>query len=255
MGQLNADAPDHATRPVLSLVFAAGDRPTLEAVVRCGQSSDVGAQFSVTPHSRDGIGAQLAADGLTVDCRGLAPGQPEPLPPHGVRVELATWPNGQAVSLDPTPHLTGPVLGLAALRELAKLATRLASLPGALAVIWEPADCWIGPARFAADIADWAAGGTLPIPGLVRIRREASGARYSKGLVVLIGQEVRIEPMSELTAEAGAAVATDVVARLIDEGPIREESDIVLADGKELLAVPVRGGSMVSLMLRRTAAR
>ena len=106
------------------------------------------------------------------------------------------------------------------------------------------------PAYFRRVVGDWLAGGAFPALGLTSLRRESNGAMVSLGLGLLIGQELRFEPERALSAAAVARISVRLIHELIERGPLQEPEDFVGPDGEALLAVPVRGGEQLRVMLR-----
>lgn len=242
--------------PRLCLVFEPGTRPdlaTLQALAEdAGASRDGGAgglRFTITHAVADGSWAELLAQGLTFDCTGLAPGNADALPGPGSLVGLPSLPGGEVVSLSPGPHLAGAAGLLPVLRILASLAARLSELKGAVAVIWTPAGAWTAPDLFRRSIAEWADGGAFPALVLTSLARKSNGAMVSQGLHLLIGQELRFEPDKRLPPAAMARLAIRLIHELVQIGPLAREHDFTGPAGEHLLAVPVRGGSELRILL------
>lgn len=249
----------NGAQPRLCLIFAPGTRPDLAALAALAAQApaDGFGHFTVSHQSPEqetatggGAWAELLCNGLTFDCSGLTPGEGDELPPIGPLVGLGVPPIGEIVSLAPGPHLAGGAGLLPVLATLATLGARLAALGGVQAVTWTPAGAWAAPDIFRRAIADWQTGG--PFPGLVltALRQEPNGAMVSQGLELLTGQELRIEPDKRLAAGAMARIAVRLIHELVQSGPITGEHDFVGPDGELLLAVPVRGGAQVRILLR-----
>ncbi len=230
----------------MSLVFATGARPSLAALEEAGRRDGGGLGFGVS-HRADGGGwAELLTQGLTFDCRGLALAAAQPPPPRDARVGLARCPDGEAITLEPGPHLAQGRLMLPVLRGLAGVTARLAALPGMRAVVWEPAGCWVEPGFFIRAVDAWLNGGAFPALALTMLRRESDGAFASRGLDVLNGQELRLEPVADQTPEAAGGLAARVLDLLVTQGQIVEPVDLLLPDGRRLRGTPVDGGRIVS---------
>ena len=76
--------------PVLSLVYASGQRPTLDAVADLTARPGAIQRFSISHIPQgDAVWAELLSAGLTYDCRGLAPGEPAAPPGRGTMLGLA----------------------------------------------------------------------------------------------------------------------------------------------------------------------
>ena len=208
-----------------------------------------GASFVLSHRSSDGSWAELLANGLTFDCKGLMPAPAEPQPPAGPPVGLRSMPAGEVVSLAPGPHLAGGAGLVPVLRVLAGLGARLAGLPNVLAVVWSPAGSWVAPDLFRRSVADWLEGGAFPGLVLTALEQEHNGAMVSRGLALLTGQELRFEPDKRLPTAAMARLAVRLIHELVQSGPLRQERDFTGPAGEHLLAVPVRDGSELRILV------
>jgi len=244
--------------PRLCLVFEPGTRPDLAAIQalaeggRAGDGDSPGLPFTVSHTAADSSWAELLAQGLTFDCTGLSPGPGDGLPRWGNPVGLPTLaarPAGEVVSLSPGPHLAGAAGLLPVLRILARLAARLSELNGIAAVVWTPAGSWAAPELFRRSIAEWSDGGAFPALVLTSLARKSNGAMVSQGLHLLIGQELRFEPDNRLAPAAMARLAVRLIHELVQSGPLSSEHDFAGPAGEHLLAVPVRGGSELRILL------
>lgn len=237
---------------VLSLIFAKGARPDADAVCRWSEQDPKASGFSVShrPSENDGW-LELLASGLAFDCTGLAPGSATSRPERGTLLGLDAQPEGEAIALQPGPHLAEGAGLLPVIRVMAGLGARLAAMPGAVAVCWKPAGTWMAPDYFARIVADWLAGGAFPALGLTNLTRESNGAMVSRGLSLLIGQELRFEPDRDLPQAAAARLAIRLVHELIASGPLDHSLELTGPGGELLHAVPVRDGSEVRVMVRR----
>ena len=259
-GQLE---PGNDQHPRLCLVFAPGQRPdltVLEALTEQRPADDV-AQFALSHRAVEPAGgasgrawAELLCNGLTFDCTGLAPHADDGAPLPGPLVGLSDHPLGEVVSLAPGPHLAGAAGLIPVLRTLAALGSRLAALHGVLAVSWTPAGAWVAPDIFRRSVADWLGGGAFPGLVLTALRQERNGAMISQGLNLLIGQELRIEPDKRLPPAAMARTALRLIHELVQSGPLSAEQDFTGPGGEHLLAVPVRGGSQLRILLSGSEA-
>lgn len=208
--------------------------------------------FSISHQPAAGKGwVELLARGMTFDCRGLAPGSGAPYPDSGTLLGLDTMPPGETLALMPGPHLAEGRGLLPVVRVLAGLGARLAELAGVQAVCWNPAGSWMGPDYFRKVMFDWLGGGAFPALGLTTLRRERNGAMVSQGLELLIGQELRFEPDAELAPAQIARIAVRMIHELVERGPLAEAGEFEGPGGEPLLAVPVREGSQLRVMVRR----
>jgi hypothetical protein len=188
---------------------------------------------------------------MTFDCRGLAPAAAARFPEPGTLLGLDKPPPGEAVGLAPGPHLAEGRGLLPVVRVLAGLGAVLAGLPGVLAVCWNPAGSWMAPDYFRKTAFDWLGGGAFPALGLTTLRRERNGAMVSHGLELLIGQELRFEPDAELAPAQVARIAVRMIHELVEQGPLAEAGEFAGPAGEPLLAVPVREGTQLRVMVRR----
>ena len=162
---------------------------------------------------------------------------------------------GNLVSLESVPNATGLSWdeAFAAISSvpaaIAGLGAALATLPGVKAVVWTPATSWIAPDLYRRSIGDWLAGGAFPGLALTALERERNGAMLSHGLHLLIGQEVRFEPDKRLSSATMARLALRLIHELVQSGPLQQERDFKGPDGEHLLAVPVRDGTQVRILL------
>jgi hypothetical protein len=134
---------------------------------------------------------------------------------------------------------------------LAGLGAVLAGLPSLQAVCWNPAGSWMAPDYFRKVVFDWLGGGAFPALGLTTLKRESNGAMVSQGLELLIGQELRFEPDPDLAPAQIARIAVRMIHQLIERGPLAEADEFAGPDGEPLLAVPVREGRQLRVMVRR----
>lgn len=235
---------------VLSVVFAEGMRPDAEAIASLATIAGDGLSFSIShqPDRSEGW-VELLARGLTFDCRGLLPAEPAHTPLAGALVGLAQQPGGECISLTPAPHLASGKGLLPVVAVQAGIGARLAALPGALAVVWQPARSWMAPDYFARLMHDWQSGGAFPALGLTSLQFEANGAMVTHGLELLIGQELRIEAGHQMKAADLAKIAVRLIHQLVNDGPLEETTEIEGPGGERLLAVPVRDALQLRVMV------
>jgi hypothetical protein len=237
---------------VLSLIFAKGQRPAVDAISALQQQGGTKLPFAISHQPGPGEGwLELLARGMTFDCRGLAPGLSAPYPDAGTLLGLDRTPPGEALALMPGPHLAEARGLLPVIRVLTGLGAELAGMPGVLAVCWNPAGSWMAPDYFRKAMFGWLGGGAFPALGLTSLRRERNGAMVSQGLGLLIGQELRFEPDPGLAPAQIARIAVRLIHDLVEGGPVAEAGEFAGPDGEALLAVPVREGSQIRVMVRR----
>lgn len=246
------DIGDAASGAVLSLLFADGSRPEADRIAGAGSAPDGAGPFTVSHRPDPAQGwLELLSSGLTFDCRGLAPGYPAALPSAGSLLGLDKVPDGQAISLAPGPHIAAGRGLLPVVRVLAAVGRRLADLPDLRAVCWLPAGSWMEPGYFRRVIDDWLGGGAFPALGLTSLRRESNGAMVSLGLGLLIGQELRFEPDRNLSAGAVARISMRLIHELVSNGPVATPQEFAGPDGEVIIAVPVRDGQQLRVMVSR----
>ncbi len=158
-------------------------------------------------------------------------------------------PAGEVLALVPGPHLAGGAGVLPVLRGIAGLGARLATLPGVRAVVWTPAAAWVAPELFQRSVNEWLSGGAFPALVLIALERERNGAMASRGLQLLTGQELRFEPDKRMQSAAMARLAVRLVHELVHAEPLTEHRDFQGPGGEHLLAVPVRGGTQIRILL------
>jgi hypothetical protein len=237
---------------VLSLVYASGQRPTLGALAELTARPGAMQHFSISHMPQgDAVWAELLSAGLTYDCRGLAPGEPAPPPGRGTMLGLPEIPEGEAITLEPAPHLAEGRGLLPVVKVLAGVGAELAHLPGLTGVFWQPARCWMTAKYFRGVVAEWLGGGAFPALGLTALQREKDGAMVSAGLDFLIGQELRFEPDRRLVPAAIARIAMRVIHSLIESGPQLERADYIGPDGERLLLEPIKDGRQLRVLLRK----
>ena len=240
---------------VLSLVFADGRRPdvaAVQALSNAPQPAGAGPRFGIShlPDPSKGW-VELLACGLTFDCAGLVPAVPSPAPFGGALLGLEKQPEGEAISLSPGPHLAETSGMLPVVRVLAGLGAQLASLPGATAVIWNPARCWMPPAYFCRVVGNWLADGPFPALGLTSLERESDGSIVSVGLALMTGQELRFLPDPKLVPADIARIAVRLIHALIECAPLTKQHTFVGPDRENLLVTPSLQGTQLDVTIER----
>ena len=235
-------------KPLLSLVFAGGQRPDLAELIAHGAATGsdgfaVDALGSATAPHR---GAELLVQGLTFDCFGLAPGAAMASPDHGTLLGLRRFPVGEALSLQPGPHIAAGAALLPVTQALLGLGAVLARLPRVEAVCWHPAEAWMEPDYFQTIASDWIKGGAFPALGLATLHPLPDGGFRSHGLAFFTGQELRLEARLNLSPERMAQLAIRLIDQLVLDGRVAEPRSIALAGMAPVLAVPEdRGETLV----------
>jgi hypothetical protein len=244
---------DDSAAPVLSLIYAPGARPDVAAVREAGAQAG-GAGFTIS-HEATGTGecwAELLTGGLTFDCHGLAPGQSAPAPPAATLLGLASAPEGEALSLQPGPHIAAGAALPPVLRGLLGVAIALARLPQVRAVCWHPSACAMEPGYFIRIAEDWLGGGPFPALGLIALHRQDSGLLVSTGLAFFTGQELAIDPDRRWQPTDMAQLAIRLIDDLIAVGTVTEPRAFTFPEHPAVLAIPVERGTV--LRVRRQHA-
>ena len=241
--------------PVLSLIFADGQRPDVAALAALAEASlqrAPGSRFAIShlPPPAEGW-AELLASGLTYDCAGLAPAVPAATPVGGALLGLEQQPVGEAISLSPGPHLAEAMGMLPVVRVLAGLGAQLAGLPSAAAVCWNPARCWMPSAYFCKVVDNWLADGPFPALGLTSLERESDGSIASVGLALMTGQELRFSPDAKLVPADIARIAVRLIHALIETGPLTAQHTFVGPDRETLLVTPSMRGTQLDVTIQR----
>ena len=240
---------------VLSLVYADGRRPDVAALQALAAAQTNGGDkvrfaLSHVPDPAEGW-AELLSAGLTFDCAGLAPAAPVPMPVGGALLGLEKAPEGEAISLSPGPHLADAMGMLPVVRVLAGLGAQLAALPGAVAVIWNPARCWMPPAYFGKVVGNWLADGAFPALGLTSLERTSDGSIVSVGLALLTGQELRFLPDPKLVTADIARIAVRLIHALIESEPLTGPHTFVGPDREALRVMPKLRGTQLDVTIER----
>lgn len=237
---------------ILSLIYAEGQRPGLEALAGLAGRSLKSVPF-VLSHIPDAgeDWVELLAAGLTFDCHGLAPGDPAQHPGTGALLGLHDVPGGEAISLRPAPHLVEGSGLLPVVRILAGLGAELGHLPGLIAAHWQPAQCWMAPKYFRGEVEEWIGGGAFPALGLTSLQRNDDGSMISAGLGFLIGQELRFEPDRRLAPAAIARIAVRLIHSLIETGPLTSAMSYLGPEGEPLRVEPINHGRQLRVSFPR----
>jgi hypothetical protein len=233
----------------LALLFAAGKRPAVEAIVRLAEAPPEAPGFGIAhqPHANEGW-IELLSLGLSFDCLGLAPVEPVSLPPQlqlfGLDPKIAAR-RLEAIELAPGPHLAGGERLMPLVRGLVGLGTQLAALEGVEAVCWRPAGSWMESGYFRRVAGEWLRGGAFPALGLTTLSRGEDGAMKSRGLAFLTGQEILLTPKPNASAADAARLAVRLIDELVYAGPLREQAQYSGPQGEDLIAEPDESGELV----------
>ncbi len=252
---------------LLSLLFAAGERPSQQGIVdllappvlappapsSVGDAGDAGARPLVSVSLRpEGTVSwlELSAQGLAFDLIGLGPAS-VPLPPaehfFGLPSDLGDF-VFEAVALAPGPHLAGGEAMLPVVRTLLAIALHLAAGLPVKAVCWHPAGCWMEPRYFVRVAEAWLAGGAFPALGLTAVRRLPDGGAQSAGLAFFTGQELVVEAMPGEPSAETVRLVTRAIDHFVRHGPLLAPATLEGPVGEVLSAAPEEEGRLVRLL-------
>lgn len=232
--------------PALSLHFARGMRPNVDAILRLAARTADSTAFSVSlmPEPDEGW-LELLAMGLTFDLHGLEPFKPEKIDPghHCFGLAQNEYVEGpDALRLSPGPHLSGSATMLPVLRVLAGLGAELAKLPGLMAIGWVTAGTRMAPSYFMSSVRAWLSGGAFPALGLTGITVREDGGIESEGFALFSGHEVVIEPIPGESIADRAKLAARAMHHIVHAGA-SQIGQIVDSAGRPLHAdSPATGG-------------
>jgi hypothetical protein len=239
-------------RAILVLSFEEGTRPDRDAILALADGQPGAVRFAAShlPDPAEGW-FELLASGLTFDCHGLVPAAPLSLPTHAALLGLEAQPKGEGIALGPGPHLAEAAGMLPVIRQLAGIGAAIAQLPGANAVAWNPARCWMPATYFCKVIGNWLAGGPFPALGLTSLQRESDGSMQTVGLALLTGQELIFTPDRALGPADIARIAVRLIHALIEVDPLTAPHEFTGPDGEPIDVVPSRDGRQLSVSVRR----
>ena len=234
----------------LSLIFAVGQRPSVDDIERLLAASDsslLGARITHRPANEEGW-VELLANGLTFDLAGLAPAAPASLPAarhcFGVGANLAAS-QLEAVTLVPGQHIAGGNAMMPVVKTMAGLIANLALHLTAKAVCWHPAGTWMDPNYFARIVLNWQSGGAFPALGLTAIEQADDGSVLSNGLSHFVGQEIQVEGAPGEAAADTVKLAMRVIDYMVIHGPLRASRRLEGPSGETLVAEPSQYGQVV----------
>lgn len=228
---------------IVALAFAPGKRPDVEAIQALSGQEGLQIPFAVTHVQTEGDPwLELLTGGLAFDCRGLAPGKFSFPPDEAALLGLAQVPKGEAITLEPAPHLAEGAGLLPVVRAMAGLVAQLSDLSGVTGVYWRPAKCWMAPKYFSGVVREWLKGGPFPGLGLTSLRHGEGGTMVSVGLDYLIGQELLFAPSRRLAPAALARIAVRLVNDLVSSGPLQRPAELRGPEGEAIEVVPTPDG-------------
>jgi len=234
----------------LSLIFAVGQRPSVDDIERLlatSETSLLGARISHRADDAEGW-VELLANGLTFDLAGLAPAASAAIPKathrFGVDAQLAASPL-EAISLVPGQHITCGNAMMPVVKTMAGLVANLALHLTAKAVCWHPAGTWMDPGYFARIVLNWQSGGAFPALGLTAVDQMDDGNVVSSGLSYFVGQEVQVEAAKDEPPAETVKLAMRVIDYMVVHGPLRSPRELEGPSGETLMAEPSQYGQVV----------
>jgi len=238
----------------VSLLFARGDRPTQDDVVRVlATLSDTGltAQVSHRP-SGQADWLELLVSGLTFDLIGLAPSEGADVEPplHLYGFETGLSLELEAITIVPSGHIAAAASLEPVVRGIAGLAANLALHLPVSAVLWHSAGTAMEPRYFSRAVLNWLAGGAFPALGLTALVVATDGSLSTTGLSHFTGQELQLEGSPGEAQTDTVKLAIRLVDHFVQGGRLTAPQTIEVG-GMKLLAEPSAGGPLV-LVWRET---
>lgn len=246
--KIDGDLKDGAAGETgLSLLFAAGQRPSAEDVARLSRSVTAGgSSFGISHRPGDEEGwLELISSGLTFDLAGLGPAPPaaQPVVAHRFGLSPEFVPNEfEAVSLLPGVHLSGGEGLIPVVRVTVGLAATLCELAGVAAVVWHPARSALAPAYFSRVVNGWLEGGPFPGLGLAALQPASNGRMVSEGLAFLTGQELVLAFAPDEPPSSVARLALRLMHELVGRGGIHAPAQVLGTAGEQILIEPSPDG-------------
>lgn len=235
----------------ISLLFAAGERPSIEAIDRLlSQTAVETAPAHITHRPEVAAGwLELNVSGLTFDLIGLTPGaaMASPCPAHvyGLPSDMSGF-DLEAVWLIPGIHIAAGAALLPIVKAMTGLAALLAQNLPVKAICWHPAHIWMDPGYFVRIVQSWLDGGAFPALGLMAVGPAGEGDIRSRGLAHFTGQEVTVERSPGEPVSETVKLAVRAIDHLVGQGSLRARQTLSGPDGEALLAEPVAAGALAS---------
>ncbi|RJY08386.1 hypothetical protein [Aurantiacibacter aquimixticola] len=239
--------------PGVSLLFAAGSRPTVADLQRL---ADTTGHFSISldpsAGNTEGQGwLELLITGLTFDLKGLLPSEGARIPKfeHAYGVPPSVDRNAaEAVELVPGPHLAGGATMFPVVRSLALLAARLSGLDGVSGVVWHAAGACSAPDIFQRGVVAWVEGGPFPGLGLTSLETDANGGLRSRGLALLTGQELALSADMCADRARAAKIALRLINWVVEHGRIDAQLAFSGPGGEALVLEAVENSTIVRVV-------
>jgi hypothetical protein len=241
---------------LLSLVFAAGERPCardVEQILDSQPEAARGVRISHRPEDEQGW-LELLSSGLTFDLTGLMPALACAMPPAlqylGLPDKTGTR-NMEAIALAPSPHIAAGGAMIPVARVMLALAAQLTQMFPPLAVCWHPSGCWMEAKYFERIVESWLFGGAFPALGLASLQSDQLGDIRSHGLDFFLGQEVVLEAHADESTADLVKRAVRLIDQLVRLGAIASPRELVLPDGEVVFVEPSANGRLLRLWQAR----
>jgi hypothetical protein len=180
---------------------------------------------------------ELLASGLTFDLSGFAPGPALRAMPCDQAFGLVAHDQaGDCLTLEPGPHIRSGSAMLPVIRVMARLAARLTELLPVSAVGWPPAATCMEPGYFRRVVDNWLNGGAFPALGLTAILRDENGTARSRGLELLVGQELHVDPAAGESFADTAKLTARMIGEILEIGGLDDSTEFTAPHGERLLA-------------------
>lgn len=194
----------------LSLLFAPGERPRLDALLAALE--DCQTQATIAHVHPDRGAADVIVSGLIFEVDGLAVASLT-----DISDDLPSAEAEDAIRLFPGHSLSGGLSLAPVSRALLALAAELAVNLPVQAVRWHPGGTTSEASAFSRSVLAWLVGGSFPAAALVELTPLADGSVASCGLAHFVGQEVTVRGGDGID---GIQLAGAVVNRLVRDGPL-----------------------------------
>ncbi|MDR7103134.1 hypothetical protein [Croceicoccus sp. BE223] len=213
-------APDSAGIPDMSEAVRDADL----VIVGDGATADIG----------------LIADGLDFAISPAPVGDAGSVPAMRFDAPDHLFEGASAVRLAPSLPDVGDEAPMAVIRAACRVALALAAMPGCVAIGWAAADSAMGSGYFGRTVRHWLAGGPFPALGLTSMALDEEGNMVSRGLNLIIGQELRVLAAPGQASADRARIAIRMIDHLVRHGTVHE-AEVVEIEGYGTFAIEPAG--------------
>ena len=233
--------------PVAGLLFDGLARPSVADMAAMARNG----AFAIAHRDDRGGGVEMLRDGLSFDCRGLAPGRALRCGPAVQTLDLPAEPaltDLAMVALGPAGHLAGAASLLPVVRMLGGLLVDLCAAAGLRAVVWLPARLAVSPAWFAQSVGAWLGGGPFPALALTALSRGDRGF-VSQGLGFFTSQEFVMSRPDGGLRETDARGAVRLIDWLVAHGRVDAPCEVdLIGFGAVGIAPDGRNGLNITIL-------